>query len=154
MHFRKGFNQHLYTQFWLAIRADWSALEIFRTVVLLAINSSSGREKELGAFREFLHSFEEVDGSNHIIFVVVQRHHDWLICIFFSCEVNNALNWCVFFFLLLENLFNKLQIKNVSFFDMDTCSLLRCQYFKKSIDNILLTIGIVINHYYFSFANG
>lgn len=54
--------------------------------------------------------------------------------------MNDAFDWGSKILLLLEHFVNKFQVKDVALLDMHALSLLRSEYLKKPINNVLLTI--------------
>jgi predicted thioredoxin/glutaredoxin len=83
----------------------------------------------------------------------VQWHDNRFIGIFLGSKVNYSLNRSAFILLLLEYLMHKGKIKNVTFFNMNASPLVRLQNLKKSVNDILLAIGIIINDDNLSFAS-
>lgn len=58
--FSEGFDHQLNTQFRFAIWTDGFAFKFLRTIILFAIDGGGGGEKEVFAFFELLHRFEEI----------------------------------------------------------------------------------------------
>lgn len=65
--------------------------------------------------------------------------------------MNNSLNGRSGSPLVLENLFEKLQVQNISLLNMNACLLLWSKDFKKSVGYILLAVRVVVDHNDFCF---
>jgi hypothetical protein len=64
----------------------------FLTVILVAVDPSGGRKDEAATLRMFLHHFEEIERTDHVVLVV---HHGLLVTLtngLLSCEMHNAVD--------------------------------------------------------------
>lgn len=145
----KGLQKHFDTELGLTIRANGPALELLSAVILLPVDGGSGGEEEAGALIELLHCLEQVDGSNHVVLVVVQGHDDGFVGILLGREVDDAFNGGSGIPLLLEHGLQELKVKDVALLDMDKGAILGGHNFKKSVGDVLLAVGVVVDHHDF-----
>lgn len=102
-----GLEKHVHTKFRLSIRTYWLTMEIFSTVVLFSIDSSSWWEKKFLAGGIFFHEFEDVHRSDKVVLIVKQGLIYGFGNGFLSSKVDNGCDFPFVCFFNLENGFEQ-----------------------------------------------
>ena len=106
--------QHFYCCFRLSIGAPWQFEVGFSAVILITVDSGSGREDEVLALRVLFHEFEQIHGTDHVVLVVEHGLGEGLSDGLFGSKVHDGIDGFLLLQVKLEHAVEEFEVDDVA----------------------------------------